>query len=488
MNEVKDRNIIKSFFQFSAGPWISAIISFFTTPIITWLIIPEEFGKASMYTVAFSLIMQISLLGTDQSFVRMFYEYEEKKRPTLLWNSLITSFGLSIVISFILLIFRSEVSHLLFGDPKYLLPVLLLVITIILGILERFASLVLRMKKRGLAFSSLRIINASANAGGVILYAFLFGRNFYAIIFGKVIGLALTLVVSVLLELDFWRKGFYLSKSLTKKIVLYGLPFVPTFIIAWLFNSMDKLALRSFSSFEEIGFYTAGNKIVSILMLIQAGFSTFWTPVAYENYENTPEDSSLYSKVSKLLAALMFSVALLVIAFKDLIILLLAKAYLPAANIMPFLVFNPIMYTVSETTVVGINFKKKTHWHLWISVLAAGTNFVGNTLLVPIYGAKGAAISTGLSYIVFFYARTLISKKLYPVDYNLKRFTAGVLTLLFVAFLNTFGENTAIEVGSAVLGFSIVLILYHKEIKYIFGLAKQIIHSIRNRNTSRTEQ
>ena len=78
----------------------------------------------------------------------------------------------------------------------------------------------------------------------------------------------------------------------------------------------------------------------------------------------------------------------------------------------------------------------------------------------------------------------MISKKLYPVNYNLKRFTAGVLTLLFVAFLNTFGENTAIEVGSAALGFGVILILYHKEIKYIFGLAKQIIHSIRGKNTS----
>jgi len=32
-------------------------------------------------------------------------------------------------------------------------------------------------------------------------------------------------------------------------------------------------------------------------------------------------------------------------------------------------------------------------------------------------------------------------------------------------------KNTVIEVGSEVFGFSVILILYHKEIKYIFGLA-----------------
>ena len=74
----KERNFIKSFFQFSIGQWVAALISFITTPITTWLIIPEEFGKASMFTLAFNLLLNIALLGADQSFVRMFYEKEEE--------------------------------------------------------------------------------------------------------------------------------------------------------------------------------------------------------------------------------------------------------------------------------------------------------------------------------------------------------------------------------------------------------------------------
>jgi len=53
---IKERNFIKSFFQFSIGQWVAALISFITTPITTWLIIPEEFGKASMFTLAFNLL------------------------------------------------------------------------------------------------------------------------------------------------------------------------------------------------------------------------------------------------------------------------------------------------------------------------------------------------------------------------------------------------------------------------------------------------
>jgi len=159
MNSYKETNLTKSFLQFSAGPWLSAAISFVTTPITTYLIIPTEFGKASMYTVAFSLILQAVLLGTDQSFVRMFYEYDEEKRPELLWNSLIPSLSMSAIASVVLILFRKEISLLLFDNPSHFLPILALSFTIVIAVLERFSTLVLRMKKRGIAFSSLRVVS-----------------------------------------------------------------------------------------------------------------------------------------------------------------------------------------------------------------------------------------------------------------------------------------------------------------------------------------
>ncbi len=94
----KERNFIKSFFQFSIGQWIAALISFVTTPITTWLIIPEEFGRASMFTLAFNLLLNIALLGADQSFVRMFYEKPEEERRNLLWESLMPSLSVGIII------------------------------------------------------------------------------------------------------------------------------------------------------------------------------------------------------------------------------------------------------------------------------------------------------------------------------------------------------------------------------------------------------
>lgn len=120
------------------------------------------------------------------------------------------------------------------------------------------------------------------------------------------------------------------------------------------------------------------------------------------------------------LAPLFFTLGNFVLLSNNFLILLLGKKFYPALYIMPMLVFIPIMYVLSETTVIGINFKKKTKYFLYISFIVLIINLVGNLILVPLFGARGAAISTGISYIIFFSLRTYFSTKLMSFGFNLK--------------------------------------------------------------------
>ena len=466
----KERNFIKSFFQFSMGQWIAAFISFITTPIITWLIIPAEFGKASMFTLAFNLLLTIALLGVDQSFVRMFYERPEDDRRNLFWESLLPSLTVGFVIFIVIGFFWKKLSFILFGDYTHFLPVFLLGITVLVGVVERFTTLTVRMKKRGIAFSALRIVNGITNAAFTILYALFVSRTFYAVIVGLFFSHIASALLAIYFERDLLFGKLKIDFSSISAIIKYGLPFVPAFLIIWLFQSIDRLALRNYCDFTEIGLYSAAFKVVAVMNLIQAGFTTFWTPVSFESYEKEPESAGIFEKTSLFIAAPMFVFGMLIIVFKDAIFLLLESSYRHAAGISAFLILMPIMYTVSEVTVVGINFKKKTHWHMLIAVVSAGFNIFGNILLVPLYGASGAALSTGLSYIIFFCMRTFISKSLYKVDYHLKKFFSATFVFVVVAFINTFTGNTVWQILSAVCGLIFVLVIYNNEVRYMFNL------------------
>ena len=482
----KEREFIKSFFEFSIGQWIAALISFITTPITTWLIIPEEFGKASMFTLAFNLLLNIALLGADQGFVRMFYEKEEEKRRNLLWEALLPSLFIGFVIFIFIGIFWKNLSLVLFGDSNHFLPILLLGLTILMGTIERFATLVVRMKQRGIAFSALRVVNGVTNATFTILYALFFSRTFYAVIVGLFFSHIITSILAIYFEKELWFGKFKIELSSIKSIVKYGIPFVPTFIITWLFQSIDRLALRNYTDFTEIGLYSAAFKVVAVMNLIQTGFTTFWTPTAYENYENNPESTGIFEKTSLFISAAMFTFGMLIVVFKDAIFLLLESSYRQAAGISSFLILMPIMYTVSEVTVVGINFKKKTYWHMLIATISAGANIFGNHMLVPIYGAKGAALSTGISYIIFFGMRTIISKRLYNVNYHLGKFYFSTVIFVVVAFINTFVNSLFLQVFSAVIGLILVLIVYREQVRYVLDFAIEELKRLKNKVANKT--
>ena len=177
-------------------------------------------------------------------------------------------------------------------------------------------------------------------------------------------------------------------------------------------NSFDKVGLRAWSTFDELGLYAAAFKIVAILSALQNIFTTAWIPVAYKWYEQKVSVSQ-FEKVSVVVSAVMSLGFAGIVLFRNVIMLFLGAEYRGTESIFVFLLFVPVMYTISETTTLGITFSKKTIFNVYVAIIATVLNIVGNYFLIPIWGAQGAAMSTCISYIAFFFARTFFSRKLW---------------------------------------------------------------------------
>ena len=475
MGKITEKRIIESFFKFSIGPWLSAFISFLSTPVITWLIIPEEFGKAAMFQIAYSFLLVSTGLGADQSFIRFFYEKSATEKPALLFQSIIPTFVSGLIATALILSMWRFTSNVILGKEA-LFPIIALSIMIFIGNIERFSSLVLRMKNRGIAYSMVRVIFSFTNVIFIILYAFTISRDFTAVVFGLLGSTCISMIVSIVLEKELWKTiSSACNFSYLKTILTYGIPFVPTFIIYWIFQSIDKIFLRNFTTFSEIGLYSTAFKMALALRMIQVGFTTFWTPMAYENYHKNPDSTYLYEKAFNMIASIMLILGLMLILFRDLIVLILAGSYHDIIYIMPFLLFIPIMYTISEVVVIGINIKQKTHWHIWIAIIALSANFFLNLFLVPIYGAKGAAISIGISYVILFYSRTFVSMKLFPMKIEILKFTIATFVFISTAFVTTFYTSRIFCIFTSLISMAIIVIIYKKELIAAFASLRIII-------------
>nr|WP_241433594.1 polysaccharide biosynthesis C-terminal domain-containing protein [Listeria floridensis] len=107
-----------------------------------------------------------------------------------------------------------------------------------------------------------------------------------------------------------------------------------------------------------------------------------------------------------------------------------------------------------------------------MSLIALLVSILLNFLLVPLYGAVGAAIATGTAYIAFFFARTFFSMRIWE-GFSVKRHMIVTsqlyaLTLYSVVLRDTWFEK-ALILGMLVL----LIVLYQGELRQILSLWKK---------------
>lgn len=427
----------KTFLKFSIGTWINAGISIIGIPIVAWFVVPEEFGKATMFILAYNLLLNIFLLGQDQSFARHFHEVAPELRHRLLTNTLLPSICFTVLGIIPLEVYRSKVAEILFSSVDYAIYVELLSFTIFCGVLSRFALLIIRMQNQALKYSLLQVVLSFTNLVFTIAYAKFIHGDFRAVVVGFASSQIVSLIGAVVLGMSMWHKLTRfepIRKEITKQLQ-YGVPFVPTFLLDWVFQSTDRTLLRIYSTFSQIGIYATASRISASLNVLQTGFSTFWTPFVYEKHEIDPQAKTFYPVIFETVY-LVFSIAiLLVTSSKEIIKLLLPANYEYSIDIFPLLLFVPMLYTLSEITGIGINLKKKTAYHFYIILSCALVSVILGLLLIRLYGAKGAVITNFASYCCFFLLRSVVGARLYRLPLDWRKFgVTFVCTLLPITY------------------------------------------------------
>ena len=84
-------------------------------------------------------------------------------------------------------------------------------------------------------------------------------------------------------------------------------------------------------------------------------------------------------------------------------------------------------------------------YSLYVVIVSVLLNLGGNYILIPRYGAEGAAISTCISYIVFFWGRTLLSRKVW-FNFSIGKYFINILLLLGFGINMILLQNKIIEI------------------------------------------
>lgn len=400
---------IEKFIGFSVGPVIGALISFVTVPLTTYFIDPNEYGRASMFFLFQMIFGTFLFLGMDQAYTREYHVVDNKLK--LFQNAVIIPLTLAFVVLVGTLALPHEVSGLLFGTPEEPFPAILFGVMLAFMVVERYILLSIRMRESALEYSLLNIFVKLGILTFTLLFVLFIRRDYLAVVYATVLGqISGDVYLVIRYRKLFAFRRFSPDRRLLTRMLKFGLPVVVATSLSSLLHYMDRLALYAWSSFYQIGIFTATLKIAAVVSLLQTSFTTFWVPTAYRWHENGKE-IRYFRTVSDTVLLFMSLVMIAVLLFKDFITVILSSQYAEARYIVAFLCLPPVIFTVSETTCLGIVFSRKTYLSIWTGLIALIPNALLNIVLVPRFGAPGAAASTGCAYLFFFAARTFFSNR-----------------------------------------------------------------------------
>ncbi|MDQ9010699.1 oligosaccharide flippase family protein [Acinetobacter gerneri] len=433
----------KTILGYAVGPIGSGLIGLITLPMITWFYSVEDVGRISMLQVCTSFFVLLSCLGLDQAYVREYHEFLNK--PKLLKVVLLPSLLLSLVTLTIVYLYDNLIiSQWLYGVPSHYLSIIT-ISCFIVALIARYLSLILRMQEKALAFSMSQLLPKILFLIFVLCVVYLgFIKNIYSLITAN----ALSLFAALLIYLWNTRKDWIpaineqFDWGQLKLSLAFGLPLVIGGLASWGLNVMDRLFLRSMSTYTELGIYSVTMSVAAVATLISGIFNTIWAPLVYKWVSEGTVDFKKIADISEYVLATIYFIIVFAGIFSWILPFFLPIGYMQIQYLIVACLIGPLFYTLSETTAVGITIVRKTRLSMLASILAMLVSLIANYILVPRYGASGAAISTALAFWCFYILRTEISKNVWR-KFNTKKAYFSTILLVALAIIHL---STQIEV------------------------------------------
>lgn len=458
----------KKLLGYMLGPVGSGLLGFVSLPIIAWFYSVEDVGRISMLQVFMSFSVLFFCLGLDQAYVREYHE--SKNKPALLKTVFFPSLALSILSFLLLAIYDLKiVSKWLYEIPSTYLS-LITILCFVIALASRFLSLVLRMQERSFAFSMSQLLSKIIFLLIVINTVWLgFARDTYSLVTANTASMILAFLVFTWNTKSEWLIAIkeQININELKSAFSFGWPLIFGGLASWGLNVMDRLFLRYFSTYTELGVYSITMSVAVVVTIFAGIFNTIWSPMVYKWMS---EDNFDYEKIDTVLeyvvAAIYFSIVLTSL-FSWVIPYFLPPQYSNIQYLLAICLLGPLLYTLSEVTGIGIAVVRRTKFSMLCAIVAMLCSLILNYFLVPQFGAAGAAISTAVAFFIFFILRTEISQLVWRKKSHLKVFLI-MLSLLIISSLNLLLEQFRVEIYFLLTGmFFFGFILFNKIVKEI---------------------
>ena len=436
---------------YGAGHVAARGVTFLLLPIYTNIFSLEDYGIISLIYTFLGFMNVVLHYGLDASLLKHYMPADSEERKTILSNAYGSFLITTILFSLLLIIFRNNVSGLLFGIN---LPnITLLVVGILFfDVLWSIHVLILRAEERPVYFSIISFLNVLSTLALNILFVIYLELGIYGVLLSNLItsGVIFLITFPIILKRSSIKS---LSLKYWKKMMKFGVPFLPAGIFSMILELSDRYILRYLTDIETVGLYNAGYKIGLLILLIVMGFNMAWQPYFLKKEK---EERKYIADVTTLVFAVLGFFWILLLLWSDTMVKIkfgdfsfFGEQYWEATSIVPIIGLAYVFHAGYLIQLPGVYLLEKIGWIPWVRGLGALSNIILNFLLIPEYGIVGAASATCLSFILMAVIFYFINRSVFPILYQWRKlgiiiFTIGVIIIFHFNFVLVSSEKIVV--------------------------------------------
>ena len=431
----------------------------------------EDYGALGIFEAINQIAIYVLGLGLYNSMFRWYYEQNEGEKKSTFFTASVMVVALTTVSVWLVLLFKENIATLLFDEIVYENIIVLLIFSTGLQALGQLPATLMRIQDRAVFFTTSNIIKLLVTLGVTLYYLLLLDEGLLAIYAGQIAGFAayLIMLIPYILKNSILR----INLAVFGEMLGYGFSIMLVGLTGALINVMDRFILNSMSGLKEVGLYSLGYKVASVLKVFVIGsVSMALTPIIFRKI-NDKDSHRFYSKTMTyygfgmmicIMGVSLFSREFLKIFTNNIV-------YWQSFTIIPILAFSLYFVALKDVAVTGLHITKKTARLSLITAIVSAINLSLNFLLIPWLGAEGAAAAGLLSQALYFIGAIYFSHKVYPIQFEWNKIILMFVMGGVLVYLSLLTTNMSLMIRLLVK--TLALVLFPISL-YPFGFYEEI--------------
>ena len=451
---------------FAIGTFSSKILSFLLMPFVTRMMGTGDYGAADLVQQTVNVLIPIVTLAVNSAALRFALDKAANKSDVFTVGVRTTLIGFVIFLFFAYPISFITINDFRLGDY------ILLIIAFVL--VSSFRQLCQQFV-RGSGYVKLFAVDGIIATATTLLFTILFLGPFKWGVTGYIVAIIASDACSILFftvtaKLYKYIEPRCLDKSIGRQMLKYCAPLVPTVILWWIINVSNRYMITYFIDSSANGLYTAASKIPNFVILFSQIFIDAWQLSAVDEYDSK-DRASFFTKVFRVYSGGVFAVASALILFCQIITkILVAQSYYESWKYVPILIIATTYSCIVNFLASVYMAEKKSLMSLLTASSGAVTNVVLGLLLVPKFGANGAAIATVCAFLMVFITRGTNTRRYVKISYKLPLMIFETVILITQSILMLYlKEGIMLYAIEAVL-FAIMILVNIKPIMELVNL------------------